>query len=98
MPVITNGPVPVALLTVTGSAAEGTPTGCGVNASGFGVSAPVGTPFWPVPLRVMVCGLPVALSAMETAAELAPTAMGVKVTLIVQLAAGASVAVQVVVS
>ena len=36
MPVITSGPVPV-LLTVTGIAAEGTPTGCGGNASGLGV-------------------------------------------------------------
>jgi hypothetical protein len=39
----------------------------------------------PVPERLTVCGLPVALSEMLTAAVRAPVAAGVKVTLIVQL-------------
>jgi hypothetical protein len=39
----------------------------------------------PVPERLTVCGLPVALSEMLTAAVRAPVAAGVKVTLIEQL-------------
>jgi hypothetical protein len=39
----------------------------------------------PVPVRFTVCGLPVALSAMVTAAVRVPGEVGVKVTLIVQL-------------
>jgi hypothetical protein len=38
----------------------------------------------PVPLRVIVCGLPAASSAMVTAAIRVPVAVGVNVTLIVQ--------------
>src|SRR5580658_969896 len=90
-------PVPVALLTVTGSAAEAEPTVCGVNATGLGVTTATGVPTWPVPLSPMVCGLPKALSAMDSLAVNAPTAAGVKVTEIVQLAPAASVAVQVLV-
>jgi hypothetical protein len=44
----------------------------------------------PVPNRVTLCGLPAALSVIVTAAFRAPTAVGVKVTLIVQLAFGAT--------
>jgi hypothetical protein len=40
----------------------------------------------PVPERLTVCGLPVALSAMLRDALRVPAAAGVKVTLIVQLA------------
>lgn len=39
----------------------------------------------PVPVRVMACGLPEALSVMLTDAERLPEAVGVKVTLIEQL-------------
>ena len=39
----------------------------------------------PVPARVTDCGLPLALSATVTVAERLPTAVGVKVTLMVQL-------------
>jgi hypothetical protein len=39
----------------------------------------------PVPLSVIVCGLPEALSVMVTAAARAPVAVGVNVTLMVQL-------------
>ena len=51
----------------------------------------------PVPLRLMMCGLPVALLAMLTAPVLLPTAVGEKVTLMLQLAPAARVAPQVVV-
>jgi hypothetical protein len=44
----------------------------------------------PVPVRVTVCGLPVALSEMVTVAVRLPTAAGVKITLIVQLPCTAS--------
>ena len=51
----------------------------------------------PVPVRETVCGLPEALSAMETAALRLPVAVGLKVTLIVQLAPAATLAPQVLV-
>jgi hypothetical protein len=38
----------------------------------------------PVPLSVIECGLPVALSVMDTVAVRVPSAVGVNVTLIVQ--------------
>ena len=44
----------------------------------------------PVPERLTVCGLPVALSVRVTAAVRVPVAVGVKVTLIVQLAPAAT--------
>ena len=44
----------------------------------------------PVPLKAIVCGLPVALSVRATDAVLEPVALGVKVTLIVQDALAAS--------
>ncbi len=45
----------------------------------------------PVPVKLMVCGLPAALSAMETEAIRVPVAVGVKVTLRVQFAPAARV-------
>ena len=39
----------------------------------------------PLPERLMTCGLPLALSVMVTAPVRVPVAVGVKVTLIVQL-------------
>jgi len=45
----------------------------------------------PVPVKLTVCGLPRALSLTVRAAVRAPVAVGVNVTLIVQLPAGASV-------
>lgn len=45
----------------------------------------------PVPLRETDCGLPLALSVMETAPLALPLLCGVKVTLITQLALGANV-------
>src|ERR1700686_2606126 len=44
----------------------------------------------PVPVREMMCGLPVALSVMVMAPVLVPVAVGVKVTVMVQLAAAAT--------
>jgi hypothetical protein len=48
----------------------------------------------PVPERVTVCGLPLALSATLSAAVKEPLAAGVKVTLIVQLPPAATLAPQ----
>jgi hypothetical protein len=39
----------------------------------------------PVPVRLMMCGLPAALSVMVIAPVLVPVAVGVKVTLMVQV-------------
>ena len=47
-----------------------------------------------VPVRLTVWGLPVALSVRVTAALRTPLAVGVKVTLIVQLAPAATLAPQ----
>src|SRR5437764_13284601 len=44
----------------------------------------------PVPVRVAVCGLPVALSVTATVAVRVPEAAGVNVTLIAQLAPAAT--------
>jgi hypothetical protein len=44
----------------------------------------------PIPLSVIFCGLPAALSVMLSAAVRVPLAVGLKVTLIVQLAPAAS--------
>src|SRR5207245_440551 len=44
----------------------------------------------PVPVRVAVCGLPVALSVTATVAVLVPEAAGVNVTLIAQVAPAAT--------
>ena len=44
----------------------------------------------PVPLRLTVCGLPAALSAIVSVALLVPVAVGVKATLTVQLPLGAT--------
>ena len=52
----------------------------------------------PEPARVIVCGLPGASSVIIIAALLLPSAAGVKVTLMVQLALAASVEPQVLVS
>jgi hypothetical protein len=48
------------------------------------------TSWLPVPDRLAVCGLPVAMSVILSAAVRAPLAEGVKVMLIVQLAPDAT--------
>src|SRR5258708_5397111 len=52
----------------------------------------------PVPLNAIACGLAVSESLMATAAVFEPSAVGVKVTEIVQLAPDANAAPQVLVS
>jgi hypothetical protein len=52
----------------------------------------------PVPVRLTVCGLPAALSEMLTVAVRVPVAVGLKVTLIVQLLFAATELPQVFVS
>ena len=54
------------------------------NVSDVGDSITVGTGATPVPERLMVCGLPLPLSAMLTDAVRVPVAVGVNVTLIAQ--------------
>jgi hypothetical protein len=90
-------PVPV-LATVTLCAALVVPTVwlAKVKDAGEIVIVPACAPT--VPVNATVCGLPVALSAMLMAAVREPVAVGLKVTLIVQLASTASDAGQVFVS
>jgi hypothetical protein len=72
------------------------------NASGLGVSVAVadagGVTAVPVPLNVVICGEPVALSATITVALKLAVDAGVKVTEMVHVALAASVAPHVVVS
>ncbi len=49
----------------------------------------------PVPLRLTLCGLPAALSVIDSVPVRVPVAVGVKVTLMVQLAPAATEAPQV---
>ena len=91
-----TGPVPV-LVTVTFCAGLVEFTGCEANVRLLGVTVTVAGPFT-VPVNATVCGLPVALSAMLMAAVRVPVAVGLKVTLIVQLASTANEAGQVFVS
>src|SRR5580704_911480 len=72
------------------------PKGCGSKLWALGVSVTVGK--IPVPLSETPCGLPVALSATESVAARAPLALGVNVTLMVQLPPTASGALQLSVS
>jgi hypothetical protein len=52
----------------------------------------------PVPLRVIDCGLPMALSVINTLALRLPAALGVKVTLMLQLPPGTTEPLQVLVA
>jgi hypothetical protein len=67
---------------------------------GLGVSPPQQYPVnlallvAPVPLRATVCGLPEALSVIDSVPLMTPVALGVKVTLIVQLAVDATLVPQ----
>ncbi len=49
----------------------------------------------PVPVRLTLCGLPAALSVIDTVPVRVPVAVGVKVTLMVQLAPATTEAPQV---
>ena len=86
-------PIPAAAATARISASQ--PRGpCNILSAGgwaFG-SLPVGgIPSTPVPLRGTDCGLPDALSVIAKLALKLPSAVGVKVTLMVQEAPAASV-------
>jgi len=70
------------LLRVTVCAVLGVATDCLPKARLVGESPSTGAV--PVPERLTVCGLPLALSEMLTEAVRLPLAVGVKVTLIVQ--------------
>jgi hypothetical protein len=79
--------VPV-LVKVTAWAALVVPTCWLVKVRLVGVRFTAGAT--PVPVKLAVCGLPLALSETVMAPVRVPTVVGVKVTLIVQLAAAAS--------
>ena len=53
-----------------------------------GVTLATGAVATPVPVRLIVCGLPVALSAIVSVADRDPGALGVNVMLMVQLELG----------
>ena len=91
-PEMNSVPIPAAATKATISASQ--PRGsCSILSAGgwaFG-SLPVGgIPSTPVPLNATDCGLPDALSAIDKLALRVPSAVGVKVTLMVQEAPGAS--------
>ena len=95
---IVSGAVPVALLKVTLNGVEATPTSWPVvNATGLGVKTAAGDPAMAVPLRVIFCGLPKALSVTVSVAERpgGVSEAGVKVTLMVHDADAAKVVPQV---
>src|SRR5271157_2993979 len=73
------------LVTVTGCAALEVPTSCDENVRLLGLRAATGP--LPMPLRLMTCGDPAALSWIGTEPERVPAAVGVKVTDKVQLPA-----------
>src|SRR5271155_4279294 len=87
------------LVSVTLCAELAVPTVCDekVRLVGARVTAGAGAAT-AVPDKGMVCGLPLALSAIETEAVRAPLAVGLKVTLIAQFALAAMLAPQVLVS
>ena len=80
-----SAPLPV-FVRVTGCAELVVPTGRLPNARLAGERLTTGAVLVPVPERLTVWGLPLALSATLSAAVRAPLAEGVNVTLIVQLA------------
>ena len=85
------------VLSVTVCAALVLPTLRVVKVSVVGLSDTAGAVATPVPETPTLCGLPAASLVMTTLPLRAPDVVGVKVTLIVQVAAGARVAPQVVV-
>src|SRR4030081_2434216 len=87
MLLMVNVAVPV-FLSVTFCEAFVVPTCWPLNVRLLGVSLTKGAS--PVPVRLTVCGLPAALSVTLTFAVLVPFAVGVKVTVMVQLAPAAT--------
>jgi hypothetical protein len=86
--VIVNGPVPVLVRVKTWGTLV-VPTCWFAKVSEAGDRPTAGAV--PVPLRFTACGLPVALSVTVSAPVRGPTAVGVNVTLIVQLEPAGSV-------
>jgi hypothetical protein len=86
MPVMLRVPEPMFLM-FTSAVVPVEPTAADPKSKLEGVTTTVDAPEEPapVPVSVMDCGLPVALSLMVTDAEREPVAAGLKVTLIVQL-------------
>jgi hypothetical protein len=78
------------LVRVTDWAGLATPTDWLPKERPRGERVTSGPALMPVPERLTVCGLPLALSAMLTSAVRVPPAEGVKVTLIVQSAPAAT--------
>jgi hypothetical protein len=64
---------------------------CEGKVSVKGETDAMGPPVVPVPVRVTICGLPDALSAIEIAAVRVPEAVGVNTAVMVQFAAAISV-------
>ncbi len=90
MEVMLSAALPV-LLSVTICAALIVPTPWLAKVRLVADKLTIGAGAVPVPVKVTVCGLPVALSVMLTAALRVPVALGTKVTLMVQLAFAARV-------
>jgi hypothetical protein len=88
---IVSGPVPVFFSTDDWDVLL-VPTRCDPKARLDGVRRTAGAGAVPVPLTPRLCGLSDALSATRTVAEREPDAVGVKTTLIEQVAFTASVA------
>ena len=65
------------------------PTACAPNARGDGLIVRSGAAAVPVPVKATLCGLPDALSVIRSEALREPVAVGLNVTLIVQLAPAA---------
>jgi hypothetical protein len=90
MLLIVSGALPVFASVVDWSSLV-VPTRCDPNVIVVGVSVTVGEAAVPLPVSVMLCGLPAASSVTFTVAVRVPAADGVKMTEIVQLASTASV-------
>jgi len=84
--------LPPLLLSVTVCAALALPTDCVPKLTLLADRLTVGGVATPVPDSATVCGLPAALSVMVTDATRLPAAVGLNVTLIVQLAPPATLA------
>jgi len=93
IPVMLKAALPV-LWIVTGCGGLVTPTGSFPSARLVGEALKAGLVLVPVPERITLCGLPVALSVKVTAAARAPVVVGLKVTLTVQMAPAALLAPQ----
>ena len=89
-----NAAVPL-LVKVTGCTAEVVPTNCPLKVRVVLLNPTIGVV--PVPFKLIVCGLPEASSPMLIAAVRVPVALGVNVTLIVQVPPAVTVAPHVVV-